>query len=311
MTGIILAMARAIGEAAPLLLIGGVFSLFVTSTRFNPLCPAGTPSCPLPRCSAGSQPSAGRLPGHRRGDDHRDPRPEGADPEPARARHPRAPLETHPVVEDWTHKWYASITRSPRVGTSQASDRQPAHRAGPRPAPMARTQERHRRPTSHRAPGRRVLLRLVSGRQERDLGPEAAITALIGLRLRQVHPAADDQPDERPGPGLPPRRPDPARRGGPLRQGRRPGRGPSPGRDGVPEAKPVPEDDLRERAFGPGSTAIKGDWTSSSSRACGVRRSGTTSRTAQAVRYGLVGRTAATTLYRAGHRHSTGRDPHG
>ena len=94
MTGIILAMARAIGEAAPLLLIGAF--TFVTFLP-NPVS-GGYTVLPIAGLRL-DQPTPGRLPGHRRSNDHRDPRAD-ADPEPPRAHHPSAPLETHPVVEE-------------------------------------------------------------------------------------------------------------------------------------------------------------------------------------------------------------------
>ena len=71
MTGIILAMARAIGEAAPLIIIGAF--TFVTFLP-NPIAGQYT-VLPIQIFDWATRP-AGRLPGHLRGGDHRHPRPD-------------------------------------------------------------------------------------------------------------------------------------------------------------------------------------------------------------------------------------------
>ena len=94
MTGIILAMARAIGEAAPLILIGGVG--FVTFLP-NPVSGAYT-VLPLQIFDWAKRPQDDFAePLVRR--DHRDPGPDARAQRP-RAHRPGPPFETHPVVEE-------------------------------------------------------------------------------------------------------------------------------------------------------------------------------------------------------------------
>ena len=64
-------------------------------------------------------------------------------------------------------------------------------------------------------------------------------------------------------------------------------------------------------AFGPGSTASRAIWTRSSRRPAPCGPLGRGQGQAHAVGDGPVGRAAATPLYRPGHRHLTGRHPHG
>ena len=92
MTGVILAMARAIGEAAPLLIVGAF--TFVT---FIPTPLGGYTVLPGPDLRLGG-PAAGGLPEHRRGGDPRHPR-VALRPEPAGDHPPHPPVEAHPMVE--------------------------------------------------------------------------------------------------------------------------------------------------------------------------------------------------------------------
>ena len=99
------------------------------------------------------------------------------------------------------------------------------------------------------------------------------------VRLRQEHADPLLRPHERPRAGREGRgrRPLPRRRS--LRTRRRPGRGAAPDRHGLPEAEPVPEVDLRQRRLRAARARPEGrPGRSASSRRSSRRRSGTRSR---------------------------------
>ena len=303
MTGIILAMARAIGEAAPLILIGAF--AFVT---FLPNPFRAATRCCRSRSSTGRA-ARRRLRGHRGGGDHRDPGPH-ARPQRARAHRPSAPLEAHPVVEE----------NPVNTQLSEAPVREPdrwRRAVDPTSRPMARDDAAVRATRAairRRAPGRVVLLRLVPrGPQRRHQGREAAITALIGpsgcgksTLLRTINRMNDLVPSYRI------RGQDPARRPGPVRKvvdpvavRRRVGMV-------FQKPNPFPKTVWENVAFGPEDQRLQGR----PQRARGDepppggpvgRRQGQ----AQAVRHGVVRRAAATLVHRPDHRGRSRGDPHG
>ena len=162
MTGIILAMARAIGEAAPLVVVGA--ATFVTSL---PQPAPGRLHGPAdPGLQLGTTP-AGRLPGHRRGRHHRDPRAH-LHPEPARPDRAGTPVEAHPVVEETpVNAAQAGSTLDAPVDGRSAAAIPAIHIATEPSADRATAPPRGNR---HRAARRVLLLRFVSGRQGRVRG---------------------------------------------------------------------------------------------------------------------------------------------
>ena len=132
------------------------------------------------------------------------------------------------------------------------------------------------------------------------------------VRLRQVDPAPDVQPDERPGPELPVDRPGPPRRPGSVRQGRRPGRRPSTRRDGLPEAEPVPQVDLRERRVRAADQRLQGqDGRARRAEPAPGGALGRGQGQAQGIGHGTVRRPAAAPVHRPDDRHRARGHPHG
>ena len=273
MTGIILAMARAIGEAAPLILIGG------RRLRHVPADPDlrrlhGPAATDL---RLGEAP-AGRLREHLVGRDHRDP---GPDARPQRPRTHRAgpPLETHPVVEENSGEYPALGGARPRIVDRRCRPDDPARGDASRGCPSA-----GRRDREYVVELQDVSCYYGSFRAVRNVDIKVAknaITALIGpsgcgksTLLRTINRMNDLIPS------LSIRGPDPARRPGPLRQGGRSGGGSSPCRHGLPEAEPVPEVGLRQHRLRAADQRLQGQHgRARGAAACGAPRCGTTSRT--------------------------------
>ena len=95
MTGIILAMARAIGEAAPLILVGAVTFVTFLPTPFQ----EGYTVLPIQVYNWASRPQ-NEFQGDRRGDDHRRSSSSCCILNAPRAHRSARLLETHPVVEE-------------------------------------------------------------------------------------------------------------------------------------------------------------------------------------------------------------------
>ena len=220
--------------------------------------------------------TAGRLPGDRRGHDHRHPRPH-AHPEPARADRASPPLEAHPVVEEHPCDRHAPAgpTPAPADATRHAST--DGHADAP-PAIRIATSARGADRAQPRASGTRSSLELQdvscyygsfrAVRTSASTSRKREITALIGpsgcgksTLLRTINRMNDLDPE------LPDRGPDPASTAQDLYgRRRRPGRGPTARRHGLPEAEPVPQVDLRQRRLRAADQRLsRATWTSSSS----------------------------------------------
>ena len=120
-TGIILAMARAIGEAAPIIVIGAAaFVTFLPTPLQEGFSDPADPGLPV------GQPAAGGLPGHRRGDDPRDAVPDRRSSTAWRSSLRNRLVPEHPVVEESSVN--ASVTEAPPAGRRRRGA-QSAHRA--------------------------------------------------------------------------------------------------------------------------------------------------------------------------------------
>ena len=175
MTGIILAMARAIGEAAPLIVIGAVTFVTFLPQPFQ----GGYTVLPIQIFGWATAP-AGGLPGHRRRRDHRDPRAH-LHPEPARPDRAGPPVEAHPVVEETpvNAAQAGSTLDAPVDGRSAHAD---PRRSGSRPS-RPRIAARRRPPGEIVVELRDVSCWYGSFRAVKDVSVVAAkreVTALIG-----------------------------------------------------------------------------------------------------------------------------------
>ena len=260
LTGTILALSRAIGEAAPMILVGAAAFIAVGPERPELVVHgAADPDLQLDGASRRTG-----VPRDRRCRHHRPASPCCSSSTSRRSSFATSSLESG----DWRERQSRSPStarpsRPPMPAVTEARPRRRARRCS-----RART---CRSTTPASAPSAASTLRR---REEPDHGADRPVR----LRQDDVHPLPE--PHERPHPGRRGRGRDPLpRRRTCTTKGIDAGRRAAPHRHGLPEAEPVPEVDLRQHRLRPRVNGIKGNMDELVEHALRRPRSGTRSRT--------------------------------
>ena len=308
LTGTILALARALGETAPLLLAGAILGTYSSPGGLESLLTGPYTVLPMTVYDWARKPQeefrALTVGGH-----HRPPR---HHPLLQRPRHPPPQPVPEVVVENERTPQGDPVTVETQ--TQPSLDVRIGREAIDAGANMALDEDMASLPTAVSL--RNVHLYYGAFRAVKDVSLDIPKNrdhrAHRAVRLRQVHAPPVHQPDERPHPVRARRGRDPLPRREPVRGLRRPGGSPAADRDGLPEGQPVPQVDLRQHRLRPPHHRDEGRH-GPAGRVVPAPGGPLERGAGQARRLGArpVRRSAAAAVHRPGHRDRAGHDPHG